>query len=363
MRDQLFDHKIGSVRFYLDQEIRCDTKACFLGRPSNEVVQKMARCARLTADMSAPTKPSPEQQAKLREHPLVMKLSDRSGALTKKLHAKGYRPMSTAAGTADAALYARKKEADARLNSTKTRLRERMLRKSRERHFRSADTRALDAQFPAPTARSVREKSKPRPAATRKFNVRERARLVQLTCSPAGDLSDEEKLALRIRVIEIRAALCRRQEVRHGTPKAKAMTKETDMETGSSDSDPDSSDSDPDSSDNDPDSSDSDPDSSDSDADGQEPGRDAERFPVECKPTQCTFCLGNDRLPYRSRNFAYSKLNKLRDHVEKCHLSKIAPGDPVQCKHPVCMSTNVVLPSEMAFKNHTSTVHKIKLRA
>ena len=331
MRDQLFDHKIGAVRFYLDQEIRCDTKACFLGRPSNEIVQKMARCARLTADMNAPTKLSAEQQGQLQEHPLIVKLSGRSRAITKKLHVRGYRPISTGAGTD---LYARKKRADARLNSTKMRLREKMLRQSRERHFRSADTRALDAQFSGSVARPVSKKSEPQAAAPLVFNVPERAELVRLTCTPVGDLSDEEKLARRIRVVELRAALCRRQEGRRGMPKAKLIKEEPQTQA----------------------------ESSCGNADGQEPDPESEHFPLECKPTQCTFCIGNGRLTYRSRVFAYKRLNKLRDHVEKRHLSGIAPDNPVHCGHPVCVASDLVLSSVTAFKRHTKDVHKIDLR-
>lgn len=60
VRDQTFDHQQGAVGYYLDQEVRFDTKACYLGRPSNEVIQKMARLASLTADASAPTELSPK---------------------------------------------------------------------------------------------------------------------------------------------------------------------------------------------------------------------------------------------------------------------------------------------------------------
>ena len=70
--------------------------------------------------------------------------------------------MSTAAGSD---LYTQKKRADARLNSTKMRLRDWMLRQSRKRHFRSADTRALDTQFSAAVAQSAPKESKPQAAA------------------------------------------------------------------------------------------------------------------------------------------------------------------------------------------------------
>lgn len=56
MRDQLFDHQQGAVGYHLNQEIRFDIESCYLEKLSNEVVQKMAKLANLTADASAPTK-------------------------------------------------------------------------------------------------------------------------------------------------------------------------------------------------------------------------------------------------------------------------------------------------------------------
>lgn len=148
-------------------------------------------------------------------------------------------------------------------------------------------------------------------------------------------MSDEAKLARRIRAIELRAELCRRQEGRRGMPKAKAMMEKPNVKR----------------------------ESSDGDLDGPELGRETQHLPLKCKPTQCIFCMGNDCLLYPARIFAYKRLNKLRDHVENRHLSKITPDSPVRCNHPVCIASDIVLPGVKGFKNHTETVHKIKLRA
>ena len=63
VRDQVMDHFSNAVQYYIDREVRCDTQAAYLGRPSNEVVQKMARLMSLNVDPTAPTKPSDEQLA------------------------------------------------------------------------------------------------------------------------------------------------------------------------------------------------------------------------------------------------------------------------------------------------------------
>ena len=90
MQDQIFDHKQGAVGYYLDQEIRFDTDSCYLGKPSNEVVQKMARLASLTANANALRELSSEQKAKLKQNPQVIQLGQRNKALTAQIHAAGY---------------------------------------------------------------------------------------------------------------------------------------------------------------------------------------------------------------------------------------------------------------------------------
>lgn len=142
MRDQLFDHQQGAVGYYLDQEIRFDTESCYLGKPSNEVVQKMARLASLTADASAPTELSSEQKTQLKQHPHMIRLGQRNKALTARIHNAGYKTVDDAIGTT---LYTKKKKAEARLNCTKIKLRSYMIAQARKRYFRTADTVAFDA--------------------------------------------------------------------------------------------------------------------------------------------------------------------------------------------------------------------------
>ncbi|KAL8696099.1 MAG: hypothetical protein Q9201_007827, partial [Fulgogasparrea decipioides] len=116
VRDQLFDHQQGAVGYYLDQEIRFDTESCYLGKPSNEVVQKMARLASLTADASVPTELSSEQKTKFKQHPQVVYLGQRNKALTARTHAAGYNTIGDAERTP---LFDKKKKAEARLSCLK----------------------------------------------------------------------------------------------------------------------------------------------------------------------------------------------------------------------------------------------------
>ncbi|MCJ1475489.1 hypothetical protein MMC13_004152 [Lambiella insularis] len=128
IRDQVFDHKpnSGTVNYYLDQEVQIDNKACFLGRPSNEIVQKLARAAALTADERAPT---------------VVRLRKKNEDTTLKLGRLGFVPVSTAEGTIDGGdLYNEKKAILAELARVKARVRMTLKDKARKRHFRQADT-------------------------------------------------------------------------------------------------------------------------------------------------------------------------------------------------------------------------------
>ncbi|KAL8989941.1 MAG: hypothetical protein Q9177_001280 [Variospora cf. flavescens] len=323
VRDQTFDHQQGAVGYYLDQEVRFDTKACCLGRPSNEVVQKMARLASLTADASAPTELSAEQKAKLAIHPKVTKLRERNKALTERIRRAGYRAVKDAQGTS---LFKKKKRAEARLNATKKRLRIDMIAQARKRHFRKADTITFDAQFSAEKVSYASAGDTPH-AKPFTYNIPERAEVVRLVCSPGEDLTDRQRFRRRIQAIEVRTALCHRREAqRRGRPKVIIKPEESEGVLDDSDE-----------------------------------GMKID-FPMVCRPTQCPFCLGNESLPYHHRVYEYAKPHQMMNEAGK-HLKRFAPADEVPCPHPMCKTAGLVLPSIVAFKNHTAMVHKIFLRA
>lgn len=65
-----------------------------------------------------------EQKAELSRYPQVIRLSQRNQALTIKIHAAGYRPLSTAKKTP---LFEKEKKIEARLNHLKTTMRNYMI--------------------------------------------------------------------------------------------------------------------------------------------------------------------------------------------------------------------------------------------
>ena len=331
VRNQLFDHKLSSATagYYLDQNLQIDTKACLLGKPSNEIVQKMARLASLDADANAPNELSKKQIAQLSTHPAVVRLSKKNKALTTKLRSQGYILMNTAKSLK---LYDRKRKTQNRLNSLKVRLRNAMKEKARKRHFRKANTIAFDSQFFNRSAQKsfVSDKS----TTPRGYDISERAEVVRWICQPVADLTDRDLLERRIKEIEAMAAMCRRQKIRR-CRKLKSQIKQKESDTSSENFEDDMIDC-----------------SDDTVKDF---------FQLVCKKSQCIFCLDDERKPYEQRTFNYSRPSKMMDETNK-HLRMFAPNDKIPCPHPMCRSAEMILLSVMTFKAHTAKVHKIFLR-
>ncbi|KAI4285570.1 MAG: hypothetical protein L6R38_000537 [Xanthoria sp. 2 TBL-2021] len=140
VRDQTFDHQSNAVCYYLDREVRFDTETAFLGRPSDDVVQMLARQMTLTVDPNAPDTLFRELSEKLANSKRVVQLGRRSKDLTEKLRKK--HQFVRLAPLNDPLLEA-KKQVDAALHRENTNHRNRMLVKARKRHFRHADTATL----------------------------------------------------------------------------------------------------------------------------------------------------------------------------------------------------------------------------
>ena len=225
----------------------------------------------LTVDLDAPNKLSDELSKKLANSKRVLQLSRTSKDLTKKLKDK-YHFVRLA--PPNDPLFKEKKEADAALHREKSNRRNRMLEKARKRHFRNADTATLEAQFLDSSIAASDEDVKP-PAPLR-YDIPERSDIVRLTCEPIADLTDDEKHTRRLEALRARVALCGRQESRRPSQR-RSVDQSSGLITppkGSSES--------------------SEEDKTD-------------HFPLVCKPTQCIFCLGDERKSYEGRTFRYAR--------------------------------------------------------
>ncbi|KAL9131373.1 MAG: hypothetical protein Q9217_000700 [Psora testacea] len=155
-------------------------------RPSDKVVQKLARLMILTVDPNAPTKLSPKLSKKLATSKRVIQLSRKSKAFTQKLRKKYH-----------VVLYApphdpwfkAKKQVDAALHRKRNNRRNRMLEKACKRYFQIADTSILEAQF-ADSSLTASDKDVKPPAP-----IPERSNIVRLTYKPIVNMTDHEKYA------------------------------------------------------------------------------------------------------------------------------------------------------------------------
>jgi len=78
-------------------------------------------------------------------------------------------------------------------------------------------------------------------------------------------------------------------------------------------------------------------------------------LPVECKATQCIFCLGNEDLSAADRLKTFASRGDLKKHLHRKHLRHHPDGQPIVCPHPRC---DVTLNDKMHLQNHAEVVHK-----
>jgi len=76
---------------------------------------------------------------------------------------------------------------------------------------------------------------------------------------------------------------------------------------------------------------------------------------VECKATQCIFCLGNEKLPTTDRLKTFASRGDLKKHFHRKHLRHHPDGQPIVCPHPRC---DVTLNGTLHLQNHAENVHK-----
>ena len=125
------------------------------------------RTATLVADNTAPIRLTEEQSRKICNHPKVRRLRARCQQLTLKIHQLGYTVKEAqddelglildkeedteAKEVCEEALKIgrQKKEADAKLNQTLTKLRESALEKNQKRHFQNTNTEIFNRQYEA----------------------------------------------------------------------------------------------------------------------------------------------------------------------------------------------------------------------
>ncbi|KAL4801676.1 hypothetical protein BDV18DRAFT_167246 [Aspergillus unguis] len=325
VRDQIADHESNAVKYYLNEKVDFDTAAAFHRRASNEVVQREMRTATLMADNTAPICLTDEQSRKLSNHPEIRRLRKTCQQLTFQIRQLGM----TVKKAQDKGLEIgiQKKEADANLNRTLTRLREEALEKNRKRHFRDTDTTIFNRQY-EDDLRDQENKEQDSPQTLKNYFIPEREKVVRLLCYSPAPQTDKEVHVRRLDFIRLMVRWQRRKENprlgKQGNVVASNLEWETTMQKPA-------------------------------------PVSIAEKY----DPLQCPFCLSDKSLPPIDRQKKKSKRNKLWDHVENMHRLELAAFDKSLKPCGLCDMREVyfVPPSVMHFKNHTQKVHGIQLRA
>ena len=80
------------------------------------------------------------------------------------------------------------------------------------------------------------------------------------------------------------------------------------------------------------------------------------QFHLECEPTRCIFCLGQQDLPMVKRKKSFHKPG-LKKHFLRRHLKYLPKDNPVSCPHPSC---NEVLQHTMHLQSHAQLIHKTR---
>jgi hypothetical protein len=88
---------------------------------------------------------------------------------------------------------------------------------------------------------------------------------------------------------------------------------------------------------------------------------DGENFPVECKPFQCLFCIGNPCLSLDARLYEYQGKYSLKRHAQRCRLGLMEPDEIIACPHPHPTCAEVSLHGIKHFKQHATTVHGVDM--
>ncbi|CAF9942110.1 MAG: hypothetical protein HETSPECPRED_005169 [Heterodermia speciosa] len=83
----------------------------------------------------------------------------------------------------------------------------------------------------------------------------------------------------------------------------------------------------------------------------------SETLPIECKATQCIFCLGNEDLSAADRLKTFASRGDLKKHFHRKHLRHHPDGQPIACPHPRC---DVILNGGMHLQNHAEVMHKTR---
>jgi hypothetical protein len=303
----------GIFQAYLNERVRCDVQAAFLGRPSADALIKAAGHMSRFVDPRAPVDLPETEVNKLKTHADIVKLRQLQDGYSQAIRDQ-YGAIGKSAGTELHAMYQKAKHA---LKCARVKLRKSASKEYREQYFNTIDTKEVNQQLGLAVPDLKPDGWKPEAVV---HDSEERRLIAAMLCDQTPGLTEEARLDRRIRTIKAMVTFCRVRQAprqkRSSSSRGWGVVKKDEAE--------------------------------------DEKIPQPQQFPTICSSTQCLFCLGDTRLPLESRIFCFSRPRKAREHVERQHLQFFNANDLIPCPHPECKE---VLRGVMHFKNHAASVH------
>jgi hypothetical protein len=262
---QVMNHRdAGIFQAYLNERVRCDVQAAFLGRPSADALIKATSHMSRFVDPRAPVGLTETQTSSLKTHPQLIQHRALRDSLSKTLR-DTYGTIKKAKGTQLHDLY---RKADLQFQNAKARLRASAKKEARQQFFDNIDTQEVNEQLD-PSILGLEHKDWIPEMV--KHEMAERKHLAEMLCDRTTGLTDEAALDRRICTIQALVAFCKVQGARQRrrSPPSRDWGLTRDCEP--------------------------------SEAEVPKP----RPIPQSCLNTQCIFCLGNLELPAESRFFCF----------------------------------------------------------
>jgi hypothetical protein len=302
-------HVNGTIyeKSYRNQVVDCDIVSAFLETPSDEAIMKLMGHLSLTRDPNAPAEPTSEQRLKVQADPEVV--------MAKKLLLESTEALRAHYGSVAAA--SRKAQEDPKVQielDENTLLKKKhkslfqrkltsLFEASREEYFSTLGAACLDNQH------TGQEEPDGPSIPTYRFSEREGLAKLLFPSPSEKPISHQQLIEDSCQIIGLYASLCERREY----PRTRRGQQDDSQDQSESVDSKEVSEVKPCFLDTEPD-----------------------IYPMWCPGTQCLFCLGDVRLPAKTRTRCFANPFSLTRHVKEQHLRYLRKGGPFVCPHPSC---------------------------
>nr|KMM73308.1 hypothetical protein CPAG_09597 [Coccidioides posadasii RMSCC 3488] len=262
-RNQVLGHSRADIfeRYYISQKVKWDVQSTYLGCPARDSVIRAVGMMSLTQDPRVPKDLADEQKAAIEQDPYLVELNRQRQDLVSAMKLESG-SVSKAQGTD---LHAQHRALEKTIQSERRLLRRQAREETREHFFATIDTIEIEHQL---LGLSVADHLKIKDASEVQFAFVERARLAQSLFQSLGScVNEKHDHSHRVQAISDWTSLCHLQGVSYRKNACGLIKEEPDL-------------------------------------------MNSDTYPLICPPTQCLFCLGNDQLAYKARNYSFSRPQK-----------------------------------------------------